>query len=60
MKVRWIDMDCHVAFPMLPGETHEEAEDRLLEVLDTANIHLISWWDEEIQEEGEDEPDTAR
>ena len=53
MKIRWIDMDCHVAFAMLPGETSEQAEDRLIEALDNARMNLISWSNEEIEESDE-------
>lgn len=53
VKVRWIDMDCHVAFAMLPGETNEQAEDRLLEALESRHINLISWEHEEVEESGE-------
>lgn len=56
MKTKWISLDCHIAFKMKPGETNEDAEDRLLEVLDNARINLVSWKNEEI-EEFDDAPD---
>lgn len=50
MKIKWMIMDCHVVFPMLPGETNEQAEDRLIETLYAARMTPISLSNEETEE----------
>lgn len=52
-KFRWYITDCHVVFPMLPGETTEGAEDRLIDALYKARMNPISLWNEEITESDE-------
>ena len=63
MKMRWMSLDCHVAFPMMTQETREQAEDRLLAALDNGCPGVVmSWTRQEIEEAevAEDEPDIAR
>ena len=45
-----LTMNCAVYIPMKDGETKEQAEDRLIKVLDDAGMYLMSWWGEEIEE----------
>lgn len=56
---RTLRMQGTIYFPMFDGETIEQAEDRLLDVLDTVSTDILSYWeksevlmDEEEREDG--------
>lgn len=49
-----ISLNCCIYFHMKDGETNKDAEDRLIDVLDKAGINLVSWWDEEVEEESDE------
>lgn len=58
MKLMRIKMT--ICFPMLDGETNDQAVDRLIERIDSDGITTMSWYDSDIQildVDGEDEVD---
>ena len=50
---KYVSLDCSVYFPMEDDEERRQAEDRLLQVLEDAGIHLVAWWNVEIEDGGE-------
>ena len=49
MKQRVLHMRAVLYMDMKPNETEEEAEDRLLELLEDAGINCYEWEEEEIE-----------
>ena len=53
---RWFSMnDACITFEMLPGETQTDAEDRLIDALDKAGMHLASWKGTEVEDVEDEE-----
>lgn len=58
MKKRWMRMSIHLGFHLRDGETKEQAEDRLVEALETVDDDFVCSWTNEGIEEIEDRNET--
>ena len=52
---RTLIMQGTISFPMLDGETVEQAEDRLFDALDAVDTTVSTWVEPEIYEHEDDE-----
>lgn len=48
---RTLSLKANISIPMAENETVEDAEDRLIQVMDDAGMYLIGWDDAEVEEE---------
>ena len=46
-----LSLKASICIPMASNETIEDAEDRLIEVIEDSAMYLIGWEDEEVEEE---------
>ena len=46
---RFLYLKPSLYMPMLPGETKEQAEDRMLELLDSVGIEAVGWNEDEVE-----------
>lgn len=48
---RTLSLKANICIPLAENETVEDAEDRLIEVIEDSAMYLIGWEDEEVEEE---------
>ena len=54
---RYMSVELRLTFRMKDGETQADAEDRMIEALETLDEHFVAGWHNAEIEEIEDEPE---